>query len=406
MKKVSSEQCAVSSVQMAGNDYSARFLRLCRHPVRKGRGPQRGSPAGVLVFAFPTALAYQLCEAAPRLWNGGASSNSALVQVPVSRRLTALERGQAANSAASVFSLLLTAHCPLLTILLLLLTAHCSLPTVNAQIVPKGNSPLYSSRPYEARAPSGLPTALNGVGIDQKLNEQLPLDLVLRNEQGENVRLGDYFGKKPVVLSLVYYQCPMLCNQVLNGMVTAFKVMSFAPGKDFEVVTVSFDPRETPALAAAKKQTYVDYLPEAKRAQANAGWHFLTADENSISRITSAVGFRYHWDEATNQFVHASAIYVATPQGKLARYFYGIEYAPRDLRLGLIEAADNKIGSPVDQLLLYCYHYDPATGKYGAVVMNIMRAGGIVTLIVIGAMFLVLRRRNAAKPGLRAGGAA
>jgi protein SCO1/2 len=283
-----------------------------------------------------------------------------------------------------------TCSCPLL------------LPPVRAQFSQtQGNSPLYSSRPYEARAPSGLPKALNDVGIDQKLNEQLPLDLVFKNENGEDVRLGDYFGKKPVVLSLVYYQCPMLCNQVLNGMVTAFKVMAFKPGQEFEVVTVSFDPRETAALAAAKKKTYVDYLPEAKRAGADAGWHFLTGDAVSIKRLTEAVGFRYHFDEATNQFAHASAIYVTTPQGKLARYFYGIEYAPRDLRLGLIEAAENKIGSPVDQLLLYCYHYDPATGKYGAAVMNIMRLGGIVTLIAIAGMFLVLRRRGSARVDLQ-----
>jgi len=251
-----------------------------------------------------------------------------------------------------------------------------------------------------------LPKALNGVGIDQKLNEQLPLDLVFRNENGESVKLGDYFGKKPVVLSLVYYQCPMLCNQVLNGMVTAFKVMAFQPGQEFEAVTVSFDPRETAALAAAKKNTYVNYLPEARRARAADGWHFLTGDAANIKRLTDAVGFRYHFDEATNQFAHASAIYVTTPQGKLARYFYGIEYAPRDLRLGLIEAADNKIGSPVDQLLLYCFHYDPATGKYGAVVMNMMRAGGLAMLVVMVAMFIFFRRREQARSNLPAGGAA
>jgi protein SCO1/2 len=177
--------------------------------------------------------------------------------------------------------------------------------------------------------------------------------------------------------------------------------MAFQPGQEFEVVTVSFDPRETHALAAAKKNTYVNYLPEARRASAASGWHFLTGDEASIKRLTDAVGFRYHFDEATNQFAHASAIYVTTPQGKLARYFYGIEYAPRDLRLGLIEAADNKIGTPVDQLLLYCYHYDPATGKYGAVVMNVMRLGGIVTLIAIAGMFLVLRRRTQSRVKLQ-----
>ncbi len=276
-------------------------------------------------------------------------------------------------------------------------------PDAHAQFTqPQGNSPLYSARPYEARAPSGLPKALNDVGIDQKLDEQLPLDLVFKDENGESVKLGNYFGKKPIVLSLVYYQCPMLCNQVLNGMVTAFKVMAFQPGQEFEVVTVSFDPRETPALAAAKKNTYVNYLPEARRASAGAGWHFLTGDEASIKRLTDAVGFRYHFDEATNQFAHASAVYVTTPQGKLARYFYGIEYAPRDLRLGLIEAADNKIGSPVDQLLLYCYHYDPATGKYGARVMNLMRAGGVVTLAALVGMLLMLRRRDRTRVDLQA----
>ena len=293
------------------------------------------------------------------------------------------------------------------TIFLFLLTAHCSLLTVSAQFTqPQGNSPLYSSRPYERRAPNGLPKALTGVGIDQKLNEQLPLDLVFRDENGKEVKLGEYFGKKPVLLSLVYYQCPMLCNQVLNGMVTAFKVMAFKPGEEFEVVTVSFDPRETPELAAAKKKTYVDYLPEAKRSGAASGWHFLTGDEASIKRITDAVGFRYHFDEATNQFAHASGVFVATPQGKLARYFYGIEYAPRDLRFGLIEAAENKIGSPVDQLLLYCFHYDPATGKYGAAIMNLMRLGGVVTVIAIVGLLLLLRRRGSGRVDLPAGGAA
>jgi protein SCO1 len=287
-----------------------------------------------------------------------------------------------------------SAYCLLFTAFCLLLTVHCSLVTALGQFTQsQGNSPLYSARPYAARAPNGLPKALNDVGIDQKLNEQLPLDLPLVDENGRNVKLGDYFGKKPVVLSLVYYQCPMLCNQILNGMVTAFKVMAFKPGEDFEVVTVSFDPRETPALASAKKSTYVNYLPEGRRASANAGWHFLTANEASIKQLTDTVGFRYHWDDATNQFAHASGIFVSTPQGKLARYLYGIEYAPRDLRLGLIEAADNKIGSPVDQLLLYCYHYDPATGKYGARVMRLMQLGGVATLIGVVAMLFAMRRR-------------
>ena len=277
----------------------------------------------------------------------------------------------------------------------LLLIAECLSLTAYAQMgVPKAGSPLYNSRPYSPSAPNGLPKALNDVGIDQKLNEQLPLDLVFRDENGRSVRLNDYFGKKPVVLALVYYQCPMLCNQVLNGMVGAFRVMSFAPGQEFDVVTVSFDPRESPAVATAKKKTYVDYLPEAKRAGAVTGWHFLTGDGENIERLTEAVGFRYRFDEATNQFAHASAIYVATSEGSLARYFYGIEYAPRDLRLALIETSQNKIGSPVDQLILYCYHYDPATGRYGAAVMNMIRLGGIATLIVLGALLLLLRQRS------------
>jgi protein SCO1/2 len=334
-------------------------------------------------FAFPAVGIFIFGKAAPCQDFGGIASKTIPFHLSERQSLSALCGGKAA------------------TIVLLLLTTLC-LPAHAQFSQTQGNSPLYSSRPYEARAPSGLPKALNGVGIDQKLNEQLPLELVFKDEHGENVKLGDYFGKKPVVLSLVYYQCPMLCNQVLNGMVTAFNVMAFQPGQEFEVVTVSFDPRETAALAAAKKNTYVDYLPEARRAGAARGWHFLTGDEASIKRLTDAVGFRYHFDEATNQFVHASAIYVTTPQGKLARYFYGIEYAPRDLRLGLIEAADNKIGSPVDQLLLYCFHYDPATGKYGAVVMNLMRIGGVATLVAMVAMFLLFRRREQARVNLQA----
>jgi protein SCO1/2 len=293
--------------------------------------------------------------------------------------------------------LFLSAHWSLSFLILFFIISHFSHLTASAQMgVPKGGSPLYNSRPYSQPAPSGLPKALDDVGIDQKLHEQLPLDLEFRNENGEAVRLGKYFGNTPVVLSLVFYECPMLCNQVLNGMVGAFRVMSFRPGKEFEVITVSFDSRETPTLAADKKSTYVAYLPEEKRTDAASGWHFLTGDETNIKRLTDAVGFRYHFDEATNQFAHASAIYVTTPQGKLARYFYGIEYAPRDIRLGVIEASQNKIGSPMDQLLLYCYHYDPATGKYGAVVINMVRLGGIATMVAMLTVLLLLRRRGLA----------
>ena len=291
--------------------------------------------------------------------------------------------------------------------LLLLPTAYCLMPpVVTAQKPPGPSSPLYGARPGSGTSVNGLPKALQDVKIEQKLNEQLPLDLTFRNEQGETVRLGDYFGKKPVVLSLVYYQCPMLCNQVLNGMVASFKVLNFKAGEEFEVVTVSFDPLETAELARAKKTTYVNYLPQAKRAAAAQGWHFLTGDQENIRRLTEAIGFHYYFDAATDQFAHGSAIYVATPQAKLSHYFYGIEYSPKDLRLSLVEASANKIGSPVDQLLLYCYHYDPATGKYGPVVMNMVRVGGIATLLAIGIMFVVMRRRTAARTRLLEGGRA
>ncbi|HEY8226119.1 MAG TPA: SCO family protein [Pyrinomonadaceae bacterium] len=285
-----------------------------------------------------------------------------------------------------------------------LLLVSCSIATAQMG-VPRGGSPLYSSKPYEPSAPNGLPAALKQVGIDQKLNQQLPADATFKDETGAVVKLGNYFGKRPIVMSLVYYDCPMLCTQILNGMIASFKTLSLKPGEDFDVVSISFDSRETPALAAAKKNVYVNYLPETKRAGANNGWHFLTGDDENIKRITDAVGFRYRFDQATKQFAHASAIYVVTPEGKLSHYFYGIEYAPRDLRLALVEASQNKIGSAVDQLMLYCYHYDPSTGRYGAVVLNIVRLGGVVTLICIGFMFLLLRRWNATRIHVQAGGA-
>ena len=293
--------------------------------------------------------------------------------------------------------------------LLLLPSAVCVLLFVTpafAQLVPKQNSPLYGGRPENGPVATGLPKALQNVGIDQKLNQQVPLDLNLRDENGQVVTLGKYFDKRPVVLSLVYYNCPMLCTQVLNGMVGSFKTLSFLPGQDYEVVTVSFDSRETPALANAKKTVYVNYLPEAKRAAAENGWHFLTGDETSIKRLTEAVGFRYQWDEATNQFAHASGIMVLTPEGKLSQYYYGIEYSAKDLRLGLVQASDNKIGTTVDQLLLYCYHYDPATGTYQARVLNIVRLGGVLTVVGIVVLLLLLRRRGSANVTVPAGGAA
>jgi len=254
-----------------------------------------------------------------------------------------------------------------------------------------------ASGPGEPTPPaSGKPRILEKVGIEQRLNEQVPLDLQFRDESGQQVRLGDYFGKKPVVLALVYYSCPQLCNQVLNGMTSSLKTLAaFSIGKEFDVVTVSFDPRETAELAAQKKEPYIQWY---KRDGAAEGWHFLTGDQAAIDSLTGAVGFHYEYDAQTNQFAHASGIMIITPEGKLARYFYGIEYAPKDLRLGLVEASNNKVGSPVDQLLLYCFHYDPASGKYGLMVINLVRLGGLITIVGMVALLLILRRKA---PGRR-----
>ena len=259
---------------------------------------------------------------------------------------------------------------------------------------PGPSSPLYGARPSAGNPSTGLPTALRDVRIEQKLNQQLPLDLVFRDENGQDVKLGKFFGQKPVVLALVYYDCPMLCTQILNGMVTSFRVLPFQIGKEFDVVTISFDPRETAALAATKKKVYIDYLPEKMHAGANSGWHFLTGDTANIERIADAVGFRYRYDEATKQFAHASAIMVSTPEGKLSHYFYGVNYSARDLRFSLIESSQHKIGSLTEQLTLYCYMYDPMTGKYGAAVMRVLRITGVITLLGIVAMIFLLRPRK------------
>ncbi|HLY17119.1 MAG TPA: SCO family protein [Bryobacteraceae bacterium] len=240
--------------------------------------------------------------------------------------------------------------------------------------------------------PAPLPAALQGVTVDQKLNQPVPLDLVFRDEFGRSVPLSTYFsGHKPVILAPVYYTCPMLCNMVLNGVASTLKAVSLDPGKDFEVVAVSFDPRDTPAIAAAKRESY---LQRYRRPNTANGWHFLTGDEASIKALTSAVGFRYQFDPATNQYAHASSIMILTPQGRLSRYFYGVEYAPRDVRLGLVEASQNKIGTAVDQILLFCYHYDPATGKYGAIAMNMLRFAGAGFVLICGTFLVAAWRRD------------
>ena len=238
------------------------------------------------------------------------------------------------------------------------------------------------------------PPGLKHVGIEQHLDGQIPPELTFRDETGKTVRLGDYFGKKPLILNLVYYQCPMLCGEVLNSLASTFRVLKFDIGKEFEVLTVSFDSRETPELAAAKKAVY---LKRYGRAGAAEGWHFLTGPQESIDALTSAAGFQYEFDAKTNQFAHATAIMVLTPEGKISQYYYGMDYAPKDLRLGLVQASNHKIGTMVDELLLYCYHYDPATGKYGFAILNIMRLGAIATVFGLGAMVLVFWRRNKRK---------
>jgi protein SCO1/2 len=253
---------------------------------------------------------------------------------------------------------------------------------------------LLSAAVPAARADAQLPASLQGVGFDQKLDAQVPLDAEFRDETGRSVKLGDYFGNKPVILVLAYYRCPMLCTQVLNGLVQALLDVPLEMGRDYSVVTVSFDPRETPALAAAKKKTY---LERYGRPGAEAGWHFLTGGQEPIARLTEAVGFRYRYDSVNDQFAHASGIMVLTPKGKVSRYFYDVSYNPRDVRLGLVEASNNRIGSPADQVLLFCFHYDPAEGKYGAAVMNFVRLGGVLTIFAVLGMVFVLWRQDRRK---------
>ncbi len=233
------------------------------------------------------------------------------------------------------------------------------------------------------------PELLKQVGIDQKLNQTIPLNLAFRDENGNTVELGQYFGQKPVILTLVYYNCPMLCTQVLNGVESGLKELPTDIGKQFDVVTVSIDPTESHVLAKVKKEMYVGMYGRPGAAE---GWHFLTGDEPQIKQLADALGFRYAYDPDTKQFAHASAIMLLTPEGKISRYFYGIQYPSRDLRLGLVEASEGKIGTPVDQVLLFCYHYDPATGKYGLLISHVIQIGGALTVLILGIGMLILFR--------------
>jgi protein SCO1 len=237
----------------------------------------------------------------------------------------------------------------------------------------------------------GPPAITKGVGLDQKLNSPVPLDLVFRDEANRAVPLRTYFGEKPVVLALVYYQCPNLCSLTLNEMVHALRRVAFEPGRDYDVVITSIDPSEKPELAA---QTKSAYAKEFGRASFNSGWHFLTGTQDAISRLAAAVGFRYRWDDPTHQFVHAGGIMVATPEGKVSRYLYGVRYAPADVRLALVDASQHRIGSPVDAFLLFCFHYDAAQGKYTLAILNVLRVAAGITIAALAALILVLMRRE------------
>ena len=269
--------------------------------------------------------------------------------------------------------------------LIVVLTAAflCALPSA-AQM--KGDIIQLNTPPSSDRLPT-----LKAVGVDQHLDGQVPMDLRFKDETGKSVRLGDYFGQRPVILNLAYFDCSMLCGEVQSGVIGSLKAVNFTPSKDFDIVTVSFDPRETPAMAAAKKKSL---LLRYRRDGAEQGWHFLTGDQQNIQALTKSVGFDYQFDPHSMQWAHAAAIMVLTPQGKISKYFYGVEFAPKDLRFGLIEASQNRIGTVVDSMLLYCYHYNPATGKYGAVIMNVLRLAGVATVLILGVFVLILFRRE------------
>jgi len=260
----------------------------------------------------------------------------------------------------------------------------------NAQTIPDNVGP----------AAKSLPPVLQNVGFEPRLNAQLPLDLVFRDEAGRSVQLRDYFRQKPVVLALVYYGCPMLCNQVEQGVVGTLRMLSFNPGRDYEVVFVSFDPRESPDMAAQKKESAMSHF---RRPETALGWHFLTGSKESIDALTKSANFRYSFDEKTNLFAHASGIMLLTPDGRISRYFYGVEYPSRDVRLGLVDASAGKIGTPIDRALLFCYQYDPASARYSASILAIIRLGGILTVLCLVVGIFIFRRRdsNAARTRLQ-----
>ena len=253
--------------------------------------------------------------------------------------------------------------------------------TLRAQAVPANTGP----------AASAMPAALRDVGFEPSLNGQMPLDLPFRDETGRTVQLRDYFGQKPVVFAFVYYGCPMLCDQVEQGVVGVLRMLSFNPGRDYDVVFVSFDSRETPDMAAEKKKKALAHF---RRPETDSGWHFLTGSKESIEAATKAANFRFSFDAKNNLFAHASGVLLLTPDGHISRYFYGVEYPGRDMRLGLVDASAGKIGSPIDHVLLYCYHYDPTAAKYSASILKIIRLAGILTILCLVGGILISRRRE------------
>lgn len=252
-------------------------------------------------------------------------------------------------------------------------------------------APASGYRREPGMAASVVPRPLREIGFDQRLDERVPLDVEFKDDHGRTVKLGEYFGRKPVVIAFVYYDCPMLCTMVLSSITSTLGILSLEPGKDFELVMVSFDPRETAELAARKK---AEYLHRYDRPATADGWHFLTGEPPSIERLTKAAGFRYTWDEETQQFAHPAGIIVLTPDGRLARYLFGLEYGARDLRFALVEASEGRIGTAVDAALLYCFHYDPMTGRYGFVVMRLLRVAGAATVLVLATFVFVMLRRE------------
>ena len=270
----------------------------------------------------------------------------------------------------------------------MLLCLVASVPSLSAQVS------RYDEKQMGQRS-DRPPEILNGVGIAQHLNQQLPLNLTFTDDAGRQVQLSSYFGKRPAILALVYYQCPMLCSEELNGLTGALQMVNFVPGKDFDVLVVSIDPSEGTDLAAAKKRSYLKRYGHPETAD---GWHFMTGTQPNIDALTKAVGFGYVKipgpDGKLNQFAHASSIQIVTPQGKLAQYYMGVEYSPKDLRLGLVEASANRIGSPVDNILTYCYHYDPQTNKHSLIVARVVQLGGGLTVVLLGGFMLVMFRRD------------